>query len=218
MGTSTREKNHWFGEMIFRSATSVILPCLRSSVVPVARVSFVRHLSQLDSQYRSKLSLDNVYSRENKTSSTPPVSKANEFSGFIPINELKITYSCSSGPGGQNVNKVSTKVDLRFHLESATWLSEEVKGVLKDKFQRELTKDGWLIVKSDRTRSQLLNQADALEKLRANIRQALIPPKPALSVEEKEKMRKGKLKASRERLHTKRVRSDVKEGRGGPDL
>merc|ERR1712059_31156 len=93
---------------IFRSATSVILPCLRSSVVPVARVSFVRHLSQLDSQYRSKLSLDNVYSRENKTSSTPPVSKANEFSGFIPINELQIR------PGGsecqQGVHQSGPKV------------------------------------------------------------------------------------------------------------
>jgi len=49
------------------------------------------------------------------------------FTGFIPIEELEITYSTSSGPGGQNVNKVNTKVDLRFKVESAKWLNEEVR-------------------------------------------------------------------------------------------
>jgi peptidyl-tRNA hydrolase ICT1 len=93
-----------------------------------------------------------------------------------------------------------------------------VKTVLAEKLQKELTKDGWLVVKSDRTRSQLLNQADALDKLRANIREALMPPKPVLSVEELEKIRKGKLKAGRERLHSKRSRSDTKQGRTVPSL
>ena len=95
------------------------------------------------------------------------------------------------------MNKTSTKVDLRFHLESATWLTPEVKSVLADKMGSDLTKDGWIVVKSDRTRSQSLNQADALEKLRASIREALQPPKPKFTAEQEESIRKGKLKASR---------------------
>lgn len=54
------------------------------------------------------------------------------FSGYIPVEELEITYSTSSGPGGQNVNKVNTKVDLRFKIESAKWLNDEVRQKLID--------------------------------------------------------------------------------------
>ena len=66
-------------------------------------------------------------------------------------------------------------------------------------------------------RSQTLNQADALEKLRTAIRGALVMPKPKFTVEEEERIRKGKLKAARERLHYKRNRSDVKAQRSGRD-
>ena len=159
----------------------------------------------------------------------PPQIKPLFFSGYIPIKvreskfiatsqieadalvlpsapqELSITYSGSSGPGGQNVNKTSTKVDLRFHLESATWLTPEVKSVLADKMGSDLTKDGWIVVKSDRTRSQSLNQADALEKLRASIREALQPPKPKFTAEQEESIRKGKLKASRSVNNTDQI-------------
>ena len=113
------------------------------------------------------------------------------------LQELSITYSSSSGPGGQNVNKTSTKVDIRFHMESANWLTSEVKAVLSEKMASDLTKDGWIVVKSDRTRSQSLNQADALEKLRGSIREALQPPKPKFTAEQEESIRKGKIKASR---------------------
>lgn len=52
---------------------------------------------------------------------------------FIPIDELEITYSRSSGPGGQNVNKVNTKVDVRFQVLSAKWLKDDVKKKLMEK-------------------------------------------------------------------------------------
>lgn len=55
-----------------------------------------------------------------------------KFNGYIPMNQLKVTYSRSSGPGGQNVNCVDTKVDIRFHVSSADWLSEETKKLLLD--------------------------------------------------------------------------------------
>lgn len=58
------------------------------------------------------------------------------FTGYVPIEELEITYSTSSGPGGQNVNRVHTKVDLRFKLESAKWLPDEVRRKLIDMVSR----------------------------------------------------------------------------------
>lgn len=59
-----------------------------------------------------------------------PNNNATKFSGFIPIDKLNITYSRSSGPGGQNVNTVSTKVDLRFNVENAEWLDQGIRSKL----------------------------------------------------------------------------------------
>lgn len=56
-----------------------------------------------------------------------PASKGDKFSGFIPLNNLQITYSRSSGPGGQHVNTVNTKVDVRFKLAEADWIPEKTR-------------------------------------------------------------------------------------------
>lgn len=56
-----------------------------------------------------------------------------KFSGYIPVKEIDIMYSTSSGPGGQNVNRVNTKVDLRFHVKNASWLNDEIKELLLEK-------------------------------------------------------------------------------------
>ena len=79
-----------------------------------------------------------------------------------------------------------------------------------------LTKDGWLVIKSDKTRSQAANQEDAVEKLRKSITKALEPPKPKFTEEELIKIKKGKAKANRERLKNKQHRGDTKQNRGGP--
>lgn len=55
-----------------------------------------------------------------------------KFSGFIPLDKVEITYSASSGPGGQNVNRVNTKVDLRFQVSTAAWLAEEIRTKLAE--------------------------------------------------------------------------------------
>ncbi|XP_011162927.1 peptidyl-tRNA hydrolase ICT1, mitochondrial [Solenopsis invicta] len=167
--------------------------------------------------FKSALSLENLYPGSNLKLHTPtfkPDPKA-KFSGYIPIDKIQITYSGSSGPGGQNVNCVNTKVDLRFQVDSATWLSEEIRKKLAEQQRNKINKEGYLIIKSDLTRSQHLNLADALEKLREMIRATLVKSLES-SPESEEKKRKNMLRAARERLHEKRSRSEIKQSRRVP--
>ncbi|KAL1498186.1 hypothetical protein ABEB36_009023 [Hypothenemus hampei] len=162
--------------------------------------------------YKSALSLDKLYPQSSlklTTPTKPSTSQSPDFSGYIPIDQLNITYSRSSGPGGQNVNKVNTKVDVRFNIKSATWLSDKIKSKLLEKFGSKLTKEGDLIFRSDLTRSQQLNLADCLEKIRNSIRVSLFE-KPELSPETQEKIRKRIQNANRERLALKRHHGAIK--------
>lgn len=105
-------------------------------------------------------------------------------------------------------------------MESASWLTPDVKEILKMKYPNQLTKDGYLVVKSDRTRSRLLNQADALQKLRHFIWAAIDDVRTYLERTqidqvEMEKQIKAQEKASRERLKAKRTKSMYKDDRKG---
>lgn len=99
-----------------------------------------------------------------------------EFNGTIPIEDLQISYSRSSGPGGQNVNKVNSKVEIRFHVCSAKWIPDWIKAQLMEKESGRMTKDGYLVVSSEKTRKQILNQADCLAKLRTLIWESSVKP------------------------------------------
>ena len=88
-------------------------------------------------------------------------------------------------------------------MDSASWLSQEIKDKINSNLGSDLTRDGWLVVKSDRTTSRTLNMADALEKLRSNIRMAENPTEETFDHLKVEMDRKAKLKAARERLHIK---------------
>lgn len=70
-----------------------------------------------------------------------------KFSGYIPIEELDVTYSRSSGPGGQNVNCVDTKVDVRFKVETAKWIPEIVRSRLLEEVSIMNTLWNWMIWK-----------------------------------------------------------------------
>ncbi|XP_053694918.1 peptidyl-tRNA hydrolase ICT1, mitochondrial [Sabethes cyaneus] len=170
--------------------------------------------------FESDLSLGKIYPSSSLRLYTPapPKPSADKFSGFIPLEKLQITYSRSSGPGGQNVNTVSTKVDVRFHLESADWLSEYVRKRLSELQKNRITKEGYLVIKSELTRSQQMNMADVLEKLRTFIRDAEKPQSVELSPETVEKLRRRHERAIRERLAIKRNRSQTKQDRRDPNL
>lgn len=197
----------------FAKQLSTVLP--RKGVASYRLCSAVRLLS---SSYNSSISLRNLYPSSSLRLTTPtklPESKNGEFSGYIPLESLVITYSRSSGPGGQNVNMVSTKVDIRFHVESAEWLSKDLRTKVLDMHKTKITKEGFLVVRSDKTRSQQINLADAMERLRELIRKAeFVPPGPTPETEEM--IRKRKAKANRERLIEKKTKSLIKAQRQAP--
>ncbi|KAG7189453.1 hypothetical protein KM043_017152 [Ampulex compressa] len=185
----------------------------------ISSIGYLSHICGLGRffAYKSAFSLENLYPKSNLKLYTPnfePEEPNAKFNGFIPMDQLNVTYSRSSGPGGQHVNCVNTKVDLRFNVKDANWLSEEIKEKVIEKNQNRINKAGELIIKSEITRSQQLNLADALERLRTLIRESIVEPKEP-SPESEERKRKNLLKAARERVFLKRRRSEIKQSRQG---
>ena len=98
----------------------------------------------------------------------------------IPPEQLEFTFVRSSGPGGQNVNKVSSKAQLRWNPSKSRLLSAEVLQRLETLFPSHFTKDGDLLITSQKTRDQLKNREDCLEKLQNILLKASKISKPRI--------------------------------------
>lgn len=126
----------------------------------------------------------------------------------IPARELEEHFIRSSGPGGQNVNKVSSAVQLRFDVRSSTSLSELARNVLLA--TAPLTNDGVLVITAQRFREQEKNRADARARLADIIRRAATPRKARRPTKVPKASRK-------KRLENKKRRGEIKRGRAGFD-
>ena len=120
--------------------------------------------------------------------------------------EFTFSTSRSSGPGGQNVNKVSTKVELRFSLTSSSIFSAEEKQMIFTKLKNKITKDGELVLVSQSERTQLMNKIVVTEKFYDLISKAL-------TVQKKRRSTKPTLSSKIKRLEGKRVRGNIKRMR-----
>jgi ribosome-associated protein len=122
----------------------------------------------------------------------------------IPLREIRFAFSRSSGPGGQNVNKLNTRVQLRWNVTESDCLPDAVKRRFLSKFSRRITASGEIIVTSQRFRDQGRNVADAMNKLREMILEVVTAPK-------KRKPAKISQRAKQRRLDDKRKRSEKKQ-------
>jgi len=126
----------------------------------------------------------------------------------IPDDELEERFIRSSGPGGQNVNKVSSAVQLRFDVRNSPSLTELARAALL--LGGSLTRDGMLIITAQRFREQERNRADARARLVEIVRRAATPKR----VRRATKVPKA---SKRKRLENKKHRGEIKRGRGRPD-
>ena len=124
-------------------------------------------------------------------------------------SEIQESFIAASGPGGQNVNKVATAVQLRFDMANSPSMSDDVKMRLARIAGRRLTNEGVIVLVAQQFRSQERNRQDALDRLVAMIQEAAVPPVPRRPT-------RPTLGSKKRRLESKTRRGAIKAMRSGP--
>lgn len=122
------------------------------------------------------------------------------------FSEVILTYSRSSGKGGQNVNKVSTKAELAFDIENSVCLDEKQKKVITEKLCRRINEDGFLKLQSSEARSQLGNKELVLKKFQMLIEKAMHRPAKRISTKIPAQVKEERLTQKRRTAEIKKLR------------
>ena len=125
----------------------------------------------------------------------------------IPENELTESFVRASGPGGQNVNKVASAVELRFDVALSPSLPEPLRARLLARRDRRLTSEGVLVIQANRFRDQARNREDARERLVEFIRAALHVPKKRVATKPTRASKERRLASKKKRAKNKQTRS-----------
>lgn len=126
----------------------------------------------------------------------------------IPFEKIEMNFCRSSGPGGQNVNKLNTKVEYRFNIDAADWLPKETRERLKELNFNKINSEGFFILTCQEYRTQSQNKKEAQKKLQEIIDIASVPKKERIIVPFEET-----LQMEERRIKEKKIRSDVKKMR-----
>jgi ribosome-associated protein len=129
----------------------------------------------------------------------------------IPFDEFEWSFARSGGPGGQNVNKVSSKAILRWNLAGSPSLPDEVKARFRERFPSRITTEGEMVMSSELTRDQGRNREDCLQKLAAMLRSAAARPKVRRPTKPSKSSRRRRVEAKRHesaRKASRRVSGD----------
>ncbi len=127
----------------------------------------------------------------------------------VPLKEFEFTFSRSSGPGGQNVNKVNTKVTLHWAVASSPSVPEGVKQRFLARYRRRINNRGQVVVTSQRFRDQGRNVGDCLAKLREMLAVVAAPPKQRKATRPGRAAHQRRLRQKRQRGEKKRLRGKV---------
>jgi ribosome-associated protein len=130
----------------------------------------------------------------------------------IPLREFSFRFARSGGPGGQRLNKASTKATLRWDVLRSPSLPEDLRERLLARFRRRIIREGELLLSSQRFRDQGRNVADCLEKLRAMIGEVSTPPIKRKFTKPTKASRERRLKEKQGQAKKKRLREKVREG------